>query len=61
MKKKLSLIIVPEGRRNIDDAKVSELAESIKVVGLLNGGYIVLAPSVHPDGMGNGATIQRIL
>ncbi|MCL2710566.1 MAG: ParB N-terminal domain-containing protein [Planctomycetaceae bacterium] len=36
MKKKLSEITVPVGRRNIDYVKVSELAESIKIVGLLN-------------------------
>jgi len=36
MKKKLSIIIVPEGRRNLDPVKVAELAESIKIIGLLN-------------------------
>jgi ParB family chromosome partitioning protein len=36
MKLKLSEITITEGRRNIDYAKVSELAESIKIVGLIN-------------------------
>ena len=36
MKIKLSEIIVPEGRRKIDYVKVSELMQSIKIVGLLN-------------------------
>ena len=36
MKKKLSEITISEGRRNIDYVKVSELAESIKIIGLLN-------------------------
>jgi len=36
IRKALSEIIVPEGRRSIDPDKVSELAESIKIVGLLN-------------------------
>ena len=33
---KISEIIIPEGRRSVDSAKVSALAESIKIVGLLN-------------------------
>ena len=36
MKKKLSEITVPVGRRNINYVKVSELTESIRIVGLLN-------------------------
>ena len=36
MKLKLSEIIVLEGRRNINRVKVSELAESIKIIGLIN-------------------------
>ena len=36
MKRKLSEITIPAGRRSIDYAKVSALAESIKTVGLLN-------------------------
>jgi len=36
IKRKLSDIVVPERRRSIDHAKVLELAESIKIVGLLN-------------------------
>jgi ParB family chromosome partitioning protein len=33
---KLSEIIIPAGRRDINHVKVSELAESIKIVGLIN-------------------------
>ena len=33
---KLSEITIPEGRRDIDYVKVSEIAESIKIVGLIN-------------------------
>jgi len=36
MKIKISEITVPEGRRNLDPVKVTELAESIRIVGLLN-------------------------
>ena len=36
MKMKLSEITVPNGRRDIDYVKVSELAASIKIVGLIN-------------------------
>jgi len=36
MKKKISEITIPEGRRSTDWVKVSELAESIKIVGLIN-------------------------
>ena len=36
MKLKLSEIVVHEGRRDINYEKVSELAESIKIVGLIN-------------------------
>jgi N6-adenosine-specific RNA methylase IME4/ParB-like chromosome segregation protein Spo0J len=36
MKRKISDIIVPDGRRSIDPEKVAGLAESIKIVGLLN-------------------------
>jgi len=36
MKLKLTEIVVPDGRREINDTKVSVLAESIKIVGLLN-------------------------
>jgi len=36
MKKKLSTITVPEGRRNLVPVKVAELAESIKIIGLVN-------------------------
>jgi len=36
MKRRVSEIIVPEGRRTIDPDKVTGLAESIKIVGLLN-------------------------
>ena len=36
MKKTLSEITVPEGRRDINYEKVAELAESIKIVGLIN-------------------------
>ena len=35
IRKALSEITIPEGRRNIDPVKVSELAESIKTVGRL--------------------------
>jgi len=46
MKLKLSEITIPDGRRNIDCAKVSELAESIKVIGL-----------IHPITVGNDKTL----
>jgi ParB family chromosome partitioning protein len=36
MKIKISEITIHEGRRDVDNVKVSELAESIKVVGLIN-------------------------
>ena len=36
MKKILSEIIVPVGRRDINTVRVSELAESIKIIGLIN-------------------------
>ena len=36
MKIKLSDIIIPKGRRSVDYDKVSQLAESISIIGLLN-------------------------
>jgi len=36
MKRKVSEIKVPDGRRDIDFAKVRSLAESITLIGLLN-------------------------
>jgi len=36
MKRKLSEITIPGGRRNVDQDKVSGLVASIKIVGLLN-------------------------
>jgi len=36
MKRQISEIVVPAGRRSVDHGKVSALAESIKILGLLN-------------------------